>query len=105
MKKRNSKLKGLLLAPDDLEVGQFIAVHSLKGSNEILGCFGMASEIRAINLPYIVVRFVSGGEIETMDVRYLNLMPVTQEFVQAQAPHRTTTAENGDLVNTGNAEP
>ena len=50
--KRNRKQPGLLLAPDDLEVGQFIAVHSLKGSNEILGCFGMASEIRAINLPF-----------------------------------------------------
>ena len=50
MKKRNSKRKGLLLAPDDLMVGKFIAVHSLKGSHEILGCFGMASEIRAINL-------------------------------------------------------
>ena len=103
--KRNRKQTGLLLAPDDLEVGQFIAVHSLKGSNEVLGCFGMASEIRAINLPFIVVRFFSGGEIETVDVRYVNLMPVTQEFVQEQAPHRTTTAENGDPVNIGNAEP
>jgi hypothetical protein len=65
----------------------------------------MAAEIRAINLPFIVARFVSGGEIDTMDVRYLNLMPVTQEFIQAQAPHRTTTADNGEPVNTGNAEP
>ena len=50
--KRNRKRKGLLLAPDDLTVGKYVAVHSLKGSNEILGCFGMASEIRAINMPF-----------------------------------------------------
>jgi hypothetical protein len=36
MKKRNRKRKGLLLAPDDLMVGKFIAVHSLKGSSRPL---------------------------------------------------------------------
>jgi hypothetical protein len=103
MKKR--KRKGLLLAPDDLEVGRFIAVHSTKGSDQPQPFFGLATEIKAINRPFVVVRSVANDEIATLDIRYLNIMPVTQEFVQAQAPHRTTTIQNGTPVNTESAGP
>jgi len=80
------KRSSLLLAPDDLEVGKFIAVHSVKGSDQPLPFFGIASEIKAIDLPFVVVKPVSGNETATIDVRYLNLMRVSEEFVLAQAP-------------------
>lgn len=85
---------GLLLAPDDLEVGKFIAVHSVKDSDQPLPFFGIASEIRAIDLPFVVVKPVGNHETATIDVRYLNLMPVTQEFVQAQAPQQAMVGLN-----------
>jgi hypothetical protein len=78
--------KGLLLAPDDLAIGKYVAIHSVKGSDQAFPFFGHAAEIRAINLPFVVVRVVGNPEIDTLDVRYLNLMPVTEEFVQAQTP-------------------
>ena len=84
------KRKGLLLAADDLAVGKYIAVHSIKDSDQPLPFFGIASEIRAINFPYVVVKPVGNHETATIDVRYLNLMPVTQEFVQAQTPQQAT---------------
>lgn len=88
------KRNGLLLAPDDLEVGKFVAVHSVKGSDQPLPFFGIASEIRAIDLPFVVVKPVSSNETATVDVRYLNLMPVTDEFVQAQTPQQTAVGLN-----------
>jgi hypothetical protein len=82
MKKR----KGLFLYPDDLEVGKYVAVHSVKGSNDPMPFFGVASEVRAINLPFMVVQPVGSKDTATVDVRYLNFMPVTKEFVEAQTP-------------------
>jgi hypothetical protein len=99
MKKRNSKRKGLLLAPDDLMVGKFIAVHSLKGSSRPLPYFGHASEVRAINLPFVVVRSVGGHTPATVDVRYLNLMAVTDDFVRAQAPPEQGIGQEKPPVN------
>ena len=101
MKKRNSKRKGLLLAPDDLMVGTFIAVHSLKGSSRPLPYFGHASEVMAINLPFVVVRSVGGHETATVDVRYVNLMPVTDDYVRAQAAHEQGIGQEKPPVNAG----
>ena len=84
MNKLNRKKKGLLLAADDLEVGKYVAIHSVKGSNRAHPFFGHAGEIRAINLPFVIVKPVNNPEIDTLDVRYLNLMPVSDEFVRAQ---------------------
>jgi hypothetical protein len=103
--KRKRKKKGLLLAPDDLEVGRFIAVHSTKGSNRPLPFFGLAAEVKAINLPFLVVRMVGTDEIVTIDVRLLNIMPVTREFAHAQAPHKTMTMKNDVLVDSENVQP
>jgi len=86
MKRRNPWRKSLLLAPDDLEVGKYVAVHSLKDSKQALPFSGHASEIRAINLPFVVVKPVGDYGIITIDVRYLNLMSISEEFVQAQTP-------------------
>ena len=86
MNKLNHKKKGLLLAVDDLEVGKYVAIHSVKGSNQAFPFFGHAGVIRAINLPFVVVKPVGNPELDTLDVRYLNLMPVTDDFVRAQTP-------------------
>jgi hypothetical protein len=96
MSKLNQKKKGLLLAPDDLEGGMYIAVHSVKGSHKPMQYFGHAGEITAINLPFVVVRVVGGMEVATLDVRYLNLMPVTEDFVLAQAVAEGNPVSNSD---------
>ena len=84
MRNKTRKQKGLLLEVDDLEIGKFIAVHSVKGTDEPMPYFGTASQIKAINLPFVVVHPVGSADTATVDVRYLNFMPVTEEFVQAQ---------------------
>ena len=101
MKKRNSKRKGLLLAPDDLMVGQFIAVHSLKGSSQPMPYFGHASEVMAINLPFVVVRSVGVNAPATVDVRYVNLMPVTDDYVRALAADQQDVGQEKPPVNAG----
>jgi hypothetical protein len=101
MKKRNSKRKGLLLAPDDLMVGKFIAVHSLKRSSQPLPYFGHASEVMAINLPFVIVRPVGGHAPATLDVRYVNLMSVTDDYVRAQAAPEQGIGQEKPTVNAG----
>ena len=99
MKKR--KRKGLLLAPDDLTVGRFVAVHSAKGSNVQLAFAGIASEVMAVNLPFVVLRPAAGQETVTFDVRYYNLMAVTDHFVRAQAPQQPAGDQDDSPLNTG----
>lgn len=76
--------KRLILAADDLHVGMAVAIHSWRDDKK--HWLGDALEIRAICLPYIVVKFVSVQEWPsvTLDSRQVNLMAVTPEFVQAQ---------------------
>lgn len=83
MKKRK---KGCLLQPDDLEVGTYITVHSIKGSDQPMPFFGQSAKIVVIELPYVVIQPVGGDETATIDIRYLNLMAVSEEFVKAQTP-------------------
>lgn len=81
---KTKRRKGLLLVPDDLAVGAFVAVHSLKRKDDPCYCLGLAGVIRAINLPFVVVQLVCNGNVDTLDVRRHNLMPVTDDFAQAQ---------------------
>jgi hypothetical protein len=86
MKKKRTT-SGLLVAPDDLEVGTFVTVHSIKERpNRTLPFFGIAVQIKAINMPYVVVLPVGQTDAATLDIRYLNLMPVSDDFVKAQTP-------------------
>ena len=92
---RKRKRRGLLLAPDDLTVGKYVAIHSAKGSNVSLAFSGVASEVMAINLPFVVLRpGYSEGTI-TEDVRHVNLMAVTDDFVRAQAPQPVGGQDDG----------
>ena len=77
---------GLLVQPDDLQVGCFYAVHSVKHrANEWPSIFGQSFQLKAISLPFIVGQLASDpAEPVTIDVRCLDLMAVTREFSDAQ---------------------
>jgi hypothetical protein len=79
--------RGMILAEDDLEVGQHVCVHSLrKNHDEGAPICGQSLQVKAICLPYVVGQLLSdpGQPILTLDCRYLHLMRVTKEFVEAQ---------------------
>ena len=76
--------KGLLLAPDDLEVGRLVAIHH--ASMEFRQLRGISLLIAAINLPFVVARLVPRPDIPplTLSVRDCRFMPVTEDFAAAQ---------------------
>ena len=52
--------KGLLVAPDDLQVGRFYAVYGLKNDPaQTHPIFGQAFKVKAMNLPFLVGEVVS----------------------------------------------
>jgi hypothetical protein len=79
-----TKNKSLILAADDLQVGQHLVIHSWRDDKRYW--LGDALEIKAICLPYLVAKFVSVQEWPsvTIDTRQVNLMAVSPEFVAAQ---------------------
>jgi len=84
-----ARRKGLLIQPDDFQVGRFYAVYGLKdGPQEPLPVAGMAFRLHAVNLPFVVGKLVSDPDHPplTFDVRFLTFMPVSDDFVQAQRP-------------------
>jgi hypothetical protein len=83
----SSKRYGILLAEDDLEIGQHVCVYDLKRHpDETAPIMGQSFQVKAICLPYIVAQLLSDASkpILTLDCRCLSLMRVTKEFVAAQ---------------------
>jgi hypothetical protein len=80
------KTVGVMLAEDDLEVGQFVCVYNLKRTDEGAPIMGQSLQVKAICLPFFVGQLLSDPSepVLTLDCRFLNLMKVTPEFVQAQ---------------------
>jgi hypothetical protein len=79
--------RGVILAEDDLNVGDKVCVYSLKHHpNEGAPILGQALEVKAIQLPYFIGKVLSDENepVVTLDCRFLNLMRVSDEFVQAQ---------------------
>ena len=74
------------ISEDALEPGQFVCVISLKQSEDGAPIMGQSLEIKAVCLPFFVARLLSdpAQPTLTLDCRYLNLMRVTKEFVDAQ---------------------
>lgn len=74
-----------MLRPDDLKSGQHVAIHSWL--DEKKHWLGDALRIKAICLPYLIVKFITQEEWPsiTLDSRQVNLMAVSREFVEAQA--------------------
>lgn len=81
------KSRSVLLAEDDLEVGQHVCVYGLKRSpREGAPIMGQALEVKAVCLPYFVGQLLAdpAKPTVTLDCRFLRLMRVTKEFVAAQ---------------------
>jgi hypothetical protein len=87
------KRKGLLLRADDLEAGRLVTIHHWRDGRRI--GMGRAYRIRAVNLPYAVLQ-PQGAESDrrfTLDLRKAVLMPITEEYAQAQAEGPPPEAE------------
>ena len=69
-------------------MGKHYTVHSLKAApDEPLSIAGQAVKVLAINLPFFIGKMVSDPtQVITMDVRFLNIMRVTPDYVKAQCP-------------------
>ncbi len=83
---------GIILAPDDLRVGDLVAVYNLKNEpTELAPIMGQAITVTAIELPFLVGIPVSDPSKSplTLDIRFLNFMRVSKEFAKAQTPRRT----------------
>jgi hypothetical protein len=83
----NEKRGGLILAEDDLTVGQYVCVYNLKHApEEGAAIMGQSLKIQAICLPYFVGQLLTDPSqpFITLDCRFLSLMKVSEEFVQAQ---------------------
>jgi hypothetical protein len=81
--------KGLLVHPDDLQVGRFDAVHSIKnGPTETHPVLGRSFKLKAINLPFLVGELVPdpAHPALTFGGRYLDFMRVIPDDVRAQTP-------------------
>lgn len=75
---------------DDLNVGDYYAVVDCKVSDEPVQIAGYAFKATAINYPFIVGQLVVNQQPMTMDLRYINLMKVDEQFVNAQMPRKAT---------------
>ena len=86
---KNTKRKGLIVQPDDLEIGEFYAVYGTKNGpdEEPIQISGMAFRLMAMNLPFVVGRLVSRPNPPlTFDSRFLTFMRVSEDYVMAQRP-------------------
>lgn len=87
MKRQRSK--GLMVQPDDLQVGNFYAVYGKKSdASEPIQISGLAFRLTALNLPFLVGKLACDPAHApiTFDARFLNFMKVSDEFVMAQRP-------------------
>jgi hypothetical protein len=76
---------GIFLMEDDLEAGQLICVHSIKCTNDAAPIMGQSLTITSVCLPYFTATiYADPNELLTLDVRYLRLMKVTEDFAKAQ---------------------
>lgn len=95
MNARKKHHQGLIVWPDDLEVGQHYAVLGLKHqNNEGVQIAGMAFQLKALALPFVVGKLEcdpTHGPV-TFDSRVLTFMRVPAEYVQAQRPDSPETA-------------
>jgi hypothetical protein len=89
---KKAKSRGLIVQPDDLEVGQWYAVYGSKDDpDEPIQVSGMAFRLMAMNLPFVVGRLVSRPNPPlTFDNRFLTFMKVSDDYVQAQQPAEDT---------------
>jgi len=84
---KKPRSKGLLVHPDDLEIGEYYAVYGLK-NGEAAQISGMAFKLLAMNLPFIVGKLAHDPAHPplTFDARFLEFIRVSDDYVTAQRP-------------------
>lgn len=91
--------RGLVVQPDDLEIGRHYAVYGLKRNPTApVPISGMAFKLLAMNLPFVVGKLASEpaqGPV-TFDARFLSFMKVTEDFVNAQRPDPSAPSIDND---------
>ncbi len=88
---KKARGRGLIVEPDDMDVGHFFAVHSSKvDPDQPVQIAGMAFRLTALNLPFCIGKLVydPAHPPVTFDTRFLRFQKVTSEFVQAQRPQK-----------------
>lgn len=91
MKSKKQRGTGLIVQPDDMDIGQFFAVHSTKAdADQPVQIAGMAFKLTAMNLPFCIGKLVCDPAHPpvTFDTRFLRFQKVSSEFVQAQRPQK-----------------
>lgn len=80
--------KSLYVECDDLTVGEYYAVVGCKAHDSPLPIAGLAFQVKAINMPFLVGKLVMDPAHApiTLDLRFLHLMRCSTEFVTAQMP-------------------
>ena len=84
---------GLIVQPDDLEIGHYYAVYGLKnGSEEQVQIAGMGFKLLAMNLPFLIGRLASDAAYSpvTFDTRFLTFMKVSDDYVKCQRQEQET---------------
>lgn len=79
--------KGVIVQPDDFEVGQFYTVYGMKHRpDQPVQIAGLSFRLTAMNLPFLVGKLVTDEKHPpiTFDARFLSFMRVTQDYVMAQ---------------------
>jgi hypothetical protein len=93
-----------LLAPDDLNVGQVLTIHSIidqkkpvselrDAEDNLMGIqysitsfrsdlAGFPLVVKSINLPFLIVEKKDSGQPFTLDIRSVNLMRLSEEYVR-----------------------
>ena len=95
------RTKGVIVYPDDLEIGQFYAVYGLKnGTEQPVQIAGQSFRLIAMNLPFLIGKVVCDPAHApvTFDARFLTLMKVSDEYVQAQRPDPAGVPAPDDLI-------
>lgn len=81
-----------ILQQDDMNVGDYVTIHSCKHHNEPVSIGGLALKVLAIEAPYMVTKVIQDPNHPpiTLDLRHLNLQRVSEAYAKAQLPQVQT---------------
>ena len=88
--------KSLFVTPDDIDTGSFYAVVGSALHDTPVPIAGFAFQVLALNMPFLIGKLVMDPSHPaiTLDLRYLTLMRVTNEYVRAQMPQNVVIPES-----------
>lgn len=74
----------LYKSPDDIQVNDFVCIHSHKEHDHLMPVFGHAFKVKAVNRPFFVMEHFGSKDRCTFDERMFQFMKVTEDFAKAQ---------------------